>query len=226
MNVKIYSLVTKEARFMKKFLLCLMLLALCVPAFCEEEIITLPAPDKTGGLPVMEALALRKSSRNFRDTELAADELSALLWAAGGVNRPDGKLVYPTAMNARDLIIFAFTKSAVYRYNPEPHTLTVIERGDYRSCAAVQDFGAKAAVNLVYVQDSSRWPKIDATPEQVRQAGFAHTGFSMQNVYLYAVSQGWGARAVMSMNYEKLPELLKLTKTQALILAQCVGPLD
>lgn len=211
---------------MKKFLLCVMVLALSVPAFCEEEIITLPAPVKTGGLPVMEAIAQRKSSRNYQDTELAIEDLSNLLWAAGGVNRPDGHLVYPTAMNTQDLIIFAFTKSGVCRYNPESHTLTVIERGDYRNYAAVQDFGARAAVNLVYVQDSSRWPKIRTTPEQVRQAGFAHTGFSMQCVYLFAASQGWGARTVMSMNYEKLPGLLKLTQTQSLILAQCVGPLE
>ena len=173
----------------------------------------------------MQAISLRKSSSSFQDTELPAKDLAALLWAAGGINREDGKLVYPTAMDTKDIIIFAFTKSGVCRYNPENNSLTVIQTGDYRPYAAVQDFGAKAAVNLVYVQDSSRWPKINVTPEQIKQAGFSHTGFSMQNVYLYAASQSWGARTVMSMNYEKLPEILGLTETQSLILAQCAGPL-
>ena len=210
---------------MKKFLVLLMLFFFALPVSAEEEIITLPEPVKTGGRPLMEAISLRKSSSNFQDTELAAKDLATLLWAAGGINREDGKLVYPTAMDTKDIIIFVFTKSGVCCYNPESNSLTVIQKGDYRSYAAVQPFGAKAAVNLVYVQDTSRWPKIDATPEQVKQAGFSHAGFSMQNVYLYAASQGWGARTVMSMNYEKLPEILGLTSTQSLILAQCVGPL-
>ena len=167
---------------MKKFLVLLMLLTLAVPVSAEEEIINLPEPAKTGGIPLMQAISLRKSSSSFQDTELPAKDLAALLWAAGGINREDGKLVYPTAMDTKDIIIFAFTKSGVCRHNPENNSLTVIQTGDYRPYAAVQDFGAKAAVNLVYVQDSSRWPKINVTPEQIKQAGFSHTGFSMQNV--------------------------------------------
>ena len=211
---------------MKKLLALLLVLALSIPAFAEEEVIKLPAPVKTGGIPLMEAINLRKSLSSFQDTELTDKDLATLLWAAGGINRDDGKLVYPSAMDTRDLIIYAFTKAGVCRYNPESHSLTVIEKGDYRPYAAVQPFGAKAAVNLVYVQDSSRWPKnFRGTPEQIKQAGFSHAGFSMQNVYLYAASQSWGAHCVMSMNYEKLPEILGLTKSQSLILAICVGPL-
>ena len=210
---------------MKKLLALLLMLALSVPAFAEDEVINLPAPVKTGGLPLMEAINLRQSLSNFQDTELTDKDLATLLWTAGGINREDGKLVYPSAMNTRDLIIFAFTKAGVYRYTPESSTLTVIEKGDYRNYAAVQPFGAKAAVNLVYVQELSLWPDIPATLEQKKQAGFSHAGFSMQNVYLYAASQGWGAHCVMSMNYEKLPEILNLTETQSLILGICVGPL-
>ena len=203
----------------------MLVLALCGGAFAEEEVLPLPEPVKTGGLPLLEAISLRKSSSNFQDTELTDKQLATLLWCAGGVNRPDGKRVYPSAMNSRDLIIYAFTKSGVYRYNPESNSLTVIERGDYRPYAAVQPFGAKSAVNLVYVQDVSRWPDIPAPLEKKHQAGFSHAGFSMQDVYLYAASEGWGAHCVMSMNYEKLPEILSLTETQSLMLTICVGPL-
>ena len=210
---------------MKKFLLAVLVLCLSTCAFAEEETLPLPAPVKTGGLPILEAVALRKSSSNFQDTELTDKQLSTLLWVAGGVNRDNGKLVYPSAMNTRDLVIYAFTKSGVYRYNPESNSLTVIERGDYRPYAAVQPFGANAAVNLVYVQDVSRWPDIPAPLEQKKQDGFSHAGFSMQNVYLYAASEGWGAHCVQSMNREKLPEILGLTDTQSLVLTICVGPL-
>ena len=210
---------------MKKFLVLLFVLIMSVPALCEEETINLPEPVKTGGLPLMETVSMRHSSENFQDTELPDKDLANLLWAAAGINRDNGKRVFPSAMNTQDIIVFAFTKSGVYRYNPESNSLTVFAKGDYRNYAAVQPFGAKAAVNLVYVQDVSRWPeKVPATLEQKKQAGFAHTGFSMQNVYLYAASQGWGARTVMSIDYEKLPEILKLTETQYLVLTICFGP--
>ena len=211
---------------MKKFLVLLMLFVLSGPVYAEQEIISLPEPLKTGGCPLMEAISLRKSSSNFQDTDLTANDLSTLLWAAGGVNRENGKLVYPTAMNTKDIIIFVFTKSKVCRYNPENNSLTVLQNGDYRNYAAVQPFGAKAAVNLVYVQDASRWHNLRVSPEQFKMWGYSHVGFSMQNVYLYAASSGWGAHTVQSMNYEKLPEILGLSQTQSLVLTICVGPLS
>ena len=55
------------------------------------------------------------------------------LWVAGGINRDNGKLTYPTAMNNQDIIIFAFTKSGTYCYNPEGHTLTLIAEGNNRA---------------------------------------------------------------------------------------------
>ena len=53
-------------------------------------IIKLPAPDKRGGLPLMQALAKRRSSRDFARKPLPLPVLSSLLWAAFGVNRRDG----------------------------------------------------------------------------------------------------------------------------------------
>ena len=53
---------------MKKLLALLLVLALSVPTLAEEEVINLPAPVKTGGLPLMEAINLRKSLSSFHDT--------------------------------------------------------------------------------------------------------------------------------------------------------------
>ena len=52
--------------------------------------IKLPAPDKHGGLPLMQALAKRRSAREFATKPLPPPVLSSLLWAAFGVNRRDG----------------------------------------------------------------------------------------------------------------------------------------
>ena len=85
--------------------------------------IPLPAPETTGGKPLMEVLASRCSDREFSTAPLPPQLLSNLLWAASGVSRADsGKR---TAPSARD-----------WRENP-PQTLDIRldkERSFYAAC--------------------------------------------------------------------------------------------
>ncbi len=66
------------------------------------ESIQLPAPALAGGLTVMQALQARHSERSFSDAELSPQELSGLLWAANGFNRPD-KRTNATGMNKQTI---------------------------------------------------------------------------------------------------------------------------
>lgn len=210
----------------KIFILAMMLSMLFCATVSASDIVKLPAPVKSGGTPLLDAVANRQSVTDFKDVSISTKQLSNLLWVTAGVNRDDGKLTYATAMNMQDIIVYVFTKKAVYRYNPAEHNLTLIVKGDHRADTGGQPFVAKAAVDLVFVQDIDKWLK---TGRQIPEAsiincGFAHTGLSMQNAYLYAASQGWGARTRMSFDHDKLSTLLGLTETQKLILMQCVGP--
>jgi len=54
----------------------------------ELKPIQLPKPEITGGMPLMQALSARKTTRAFLDKPLPPQMLSNLLWAAFGVNRP------------------------------------------------------------------------------------------------------------------------------------------
>src|SRR5450756_474135 len=68
--------------------------------------ITLPKPATKGGMPLMQALAERKSTREFAPASLPPATLSNLLWAAYGISRPDGRrtcLLY-TSDAADDLL--------------------------------------------------------------------------------------------------------------------------
>lgn len=211
---------------MKKIVAALLLVVLMAGVlFAAEGDISLPEPAKTGGIPVVDAIAARQSAGDFADVEITLQELSNLLWAAGGVNRDNGKLTYPTAMNTQDIIIYAFTREGAYRYNPEAHSLTLIKAGDYRGLTGSQPFVSRTAVDLLYIQDASKWPSDRPIPPEVKlNCGFAHAGFSMQNVYLYAASVGWGARTRMNFDRAGLTELLGLTDKHNFTLMQCVGP--
>ncbi|MBQ3449143.1 MAG: nitroreductase family protein [Synergistaceae bacterium] len=210
---------------MKKLIVTALIFFLLYSVSFAEDAIKPPDPVKTGGMPVLEAISNRQSAGDFADVELTPEQLSTLLWAAGGVNRENGKLTYPTASNVQDIIIFAFTKSGVYRYNPAEHSITKVADGDHRALTGTprQAFVARAAVDLLFIQDTGKWPE-GRPADVVLNCGFAHAGLSMQNVYLFAAFQGWGARTRMNFDREKLKELLGLTDKHNFTLMQCVGP--
>ena len=70
------------------------------------QVVKLDAPDLSRGMSLMEALKERKSVREFAATPLSLKDLSDLLWAADGVNRPDGHHTAATALNKEDIDIY------------------------------------------------------------------------------------------------------------------------
>lgn len=115
--------------------------------------IKLPAPNRTGGKPLMESLSQRKSTRSFSDKELSSQQLSNLLWAANGFNRDD-KRTAPTANNRQELELYVVLKDGIYFYNAKEHRLTLVNKGDFRKNAGMQEFVADAPLNILFVSDS------------------------------------------------------------------------
>ncbi|HPB78314.1 MAG TPA: SagB/ThcOx family dehydrogenase [Bacteroidales bacterium] len=150
--------------------------------------ITLPAPTKDGGKPLMEALNSRRSVREIAETPLSQQTLSDLLWAAAGVNRPDGRRTAPTAMNMQEIDIYVYTAEAVYLYLPQEHTLKHLLTGDFRAETVKQPFARKAPVLLLYVANYERMKRLDQ--QQKDFYGATDTGFISQNVYLFCAQEG------------------------------------
>ncbi len=84
---------------MKKMAVALSAILAVAASFAD---IQLPAPEKTGGKPLMVALSQRKSMRAFSSKSLSTKTLSSLLWAANGISRPDGRRTAPTGRNVQD----------------------------------------------------------------------------------------------------------------------------
>ena len=51
--------------------------------------IKLPTPKKSGGKALMDCLNERQTDRNFDSKQLSLQDLSDLVWAANGINRPE-----------------------------------------------------------------------------------------------------------------------------------------
>ena len=94
--------------------------------------IKLDAPDKKRGLPFMETLSIRASVHEWSDKELSIKDLSDMLWAAHGVNRPDGKRTAPSARDSHDIDVYVFMKKGVYLYDANNHVLNPVVSGDHR----------------------------------------------------------------------------------------------
>lgn len=185
--------------------------------------IRLPPPETAGGMPLMQALQARRSSREFAGRPLPPQLLSNLLWAANGVNRPDsGKRTAPSARDWREIDVYVTTAEAAYRYDPATHTLTQVATGDLRRLTGVQDFVATAAVNLVYVADLDRTSDDDAPDRKARFVA-ADAGFIAQNVYLFCASEGLASVVFAMVDRPGFAQAAGLKPHQRIALAQSVG---
>ena len=187
-----------------------------------QELIKLPAPQKTGGMPLMQALNERSSSRDFIDKDLTEQQLSNLLWAAFGINREDiKKRTAPTSRNNQDIEIYLTTKNGLFLYKAEEHALEKKSDKDFREVSGKQDFVKVAALNLIYVSNLN---KLGNSPVEVkRMTAATHCGFIGQNVYLYCASEGLISVFRSWIDKDKIAEVLKLPEGFEVIYTQTVG---
>ncbi|MGA2296525.1 MAG: SagB/ThcOx family dehydrogenase [FCB group bacterium] len=184
--------------------------------------ITLPSPQTDIGKPLMQALKLRHSSREFSTKPLPMQTLSNLLWAADGINRPEAnKRTAPSAMNNQEIDIYLTLADGVYLYNAKENCLQLVIEGDLRAFAGKQDFVKDAPLNLIYIADFSKIVKSNDEDKIIYSA--ADAGFIAQNVYLYCASEGLEVVVRAFIDKEALSKKLNLKSNQKIILSQTVG---
>jgi len=184
--------------------------------------ISLPAPAMEGGKPLLQVLRERKSSREFASEALPDRVLSNLLWAAWGVNRPDGRRTAPSASNRQEIEIFVVRADGAYLWDAKANTLQLVAPGDLRATTGTQPFPATAPVNLVYVADMTKAGRPATDPQQMLNIG-ADAGFISENVYLFCASEGLATVVRASVPKDALAKALKLRENQIIVLTQTVG---
>lgn len=188
----------------------------------EPELVKLPLAQRVGGKPLLEALARRRSAREFSPRELSPAVLSNLLWAAFGVNRPEtGGRTAPSAHDWEEIDVYVATARGLYVYDATAHALRERLGRDIRARTGLQDFVAQAPVNLVYVADLSRMAQ--ASAEDKAQYAGPDAGFIAQNVYLFCASEGLATVVRGMVDRPALAKLMGLAPQQRIILAQSVG---
>lgn len=179
----------------------------------SQQTIQLTPPDLIRGLPAMKTLSLRASATEFDTTMLSLKDISDLLWAANGINRPtSGKRTAPSAMNAQDIDIYSFMKSGVYLYDAGKHALQLVVTGDHRRLFQRDEKSPAPPVNLLLVSDVSRFRAGEDSLKMIW--GAMDAGIVSENISMFCASENLATRPRASMNQKKLRELLNLKDSQ------------
>ncbi len=198
----------------------ILVFSLSVTSFAAPDSVrTLPVPQTSIGKPLMQALMERKSSRMFDSKPLSMQDLSNLLWAGFGINRPEkGGRTAPSAMNRQEIDLYVALPEGMYRYDAKANMLRLVIPADLRELTGTQGFAATASCNIVFVVDREResarggrsWAEVDAA-------------FISENIYLYCASEGLATVVRASVDKKALGVAMKLGKEQEIVFAQSVG---
>ncbi len=173
--------------------------------------ISLPTPQTSGGMPLMDVISARRSERTFSPRELDLQTVSNILWSAYGISSPDGKRTIPTARNLQNLRVYALTPKGAFLYDATGNKLVEVTNKDLRPLLAEkQAYAGVAPLTLIFVGDGGKYDGM-------------HAGSAYQNAALYCVSAGLNQVVRGLVDNEALAKELRLDNSQAVIVSLTIG---
>jgi SagB-type dehydrogenase family enzyme len=187
----------------------------------QANIIELPRPFVTGGLPLSEAVSLRRSIRSFSASPVQLFQLSQILWAAQGITQAFKHIrAIPSAGATYPLEVYAVigdngiekVDSGVYHYEIQGHILSLHIpediRADLAGAALGQESISVAPVSLVICA------VYDKTMIRYNIRGeryvFMEVGHAGQNIYLQSTALGLGTVAIGAFRDDDVRKVLQL----------------
>ena len=193
----------------------------------ETKPIKLNEPSKTRNTDVMKAFQNRQSTNVYASKDLSLQDLSDLLWAANGINRPEnGKRTAPSALNSQDIDVYVCKADGAFLYDAVKKELKLIVKKDLRPLMN-GNYPNDAPILLLLVADLSRYksydPKNTDANKRLYDMSGLDAGIVSQNISLFCAAAGLGTRPRASMNHEKLQKELSLKESQITWLNHPVG---
>jgi len=178
------------------------------------ELITLPEPNKSGSMPLEQAIAVRRSRRYFLPKSLTLEQIGQLAWAAQGQDEGSKYRTTPSAGATYPLELFVVSEQGLSRYLPAKHSLEKLIDKDLRavlaSAAWGQEFVQAAPLTLVFAAEFSR------TTGRYGKRGiryvYMEAGHAAQNVHLQAEALGLGSVAVGAFDDAAVSKVLSLPR--------------
>lgn len=183
-----------------------------------STVLALPSPMAVGSLSLEEALAARRSVREFASMPLSWAQIGQLLWAAQGVTDAEGRRTAPSAGGLYPLVLYAVTAEATWRYMPADHALARVQAGDrrpaLRAAALDQESVGTAPLVVVIAAVPARTAERYGEERAIRYVQL-EAGHAAQNLLLEAVALGLAAVPVGAFDDAQLGSALALPADQA-----------
>jgi len=182
------------------------------------ENMTLPSPDRSGGMTLNQALAARRSVREFSGERLSPAQLSQLLWAAQGITDSSGHRTAPSAGAKYPLELYVLLPEGLYHYVAKNHQLVKTVDGDLHKplaeAALAQESIFKAPAVFVISAVSAR-TQVRYGPDRTPRYVAMEAGHAAQNLLLQAVALGLGAVPVGAFKDDGVHKVLSLPADEA-----------
>jgi SagB-type dehydrogenase family enzyme len=169
---------------------------------------------------VEEAIARRRSVREFSGEPLGLDAVGQLLWATEGVTGRVAHLrAHPSAGALHPLEVYLVAREAVFHYQPQGHRLLPVRAGDHRQALARAAYGqwfvgeapCVLAITAVYARTTGKYGERGRTRYVPMDAAHAAQNALLQAVALGLVAVPVGAfddeavRAVLGAPFDRVP---------------------
>ena len=184
----------------------------------KGNVIKLPAPSLKGEVSLEEAMAGRRSVREYSGDSLSLEEISQLLWAGQGITKDNLYRTAPSAGALYPLELYVVAekveglKPGLYHYLPKGHKIKLVKKGKLLKTLAEAALGQKAIHNCSaafiitgIVKRTSR--KYGERAELFVHIEVGHTG---QNILLQAEAMGLGAVPMGAFYEERVKAALGL----------------
>lgn len=206
----------------KRLITAALTVCICTAGISAMDPIKLNEPNLKREGTLMQALKDRRSIRDFSETPLSHNDLSDLMWAAYGINRPDGRHTAASGKNMQDIDVYVFMAEGTYLYEPKENLLKPIAEGDSRALVAgPQKNVAKAPVMLLMVSDPARFEVSD--PKGSAEMGAIDAGLVSQNIALFCSANGLATVPRYTMDRQGIRKLLSLPERSLILLNNPVG---
>jgi SagB-type dehydrogenase family enzyme len=187
--------------------------------------VALPPPATDGPMSLEQALARRRSHREFRPDPVPLATIGQLLWAGHGITDPTGKRTAPSAGALYPLELYVVTAAVLMHYLPRGH------RVEIRSIAGARERLSAAAYGQASVDTAPDIIVVAAVVQRTRvkygarAQAFAdrEAGHAAQNILLEATARGLASVPVGSVDPARAASALGLPLDETVLYLIPVG---
>jgi len=191
-----------------------------------QMVIQLTDPDLKGTVSLEEALAKRRSVRQFSSEPVKRSQISQLAWAGQGITEPQrGLRTAPSAGAIYPIELLFATQEGLFVYRPTDHSLLQTGDLDIRNMLAAAASMAESVAGAgcdIIVAGAVR-KMTSQYKDKARTYMHMEAGHIAQNIQLQAVCLGLGSVTVGDFDSKEVRKVCKLSRDLEPLYIICVG---